>query len=159
SETGADASGGVDQTQGAGDALGGDGQPGDADAHRVLDGVGDRGGRWGDGRLADPARAEGPEALARLDHDGLDVGNVARARDQVGGERRGEVHAVLDDDLFHQRVAEPLHRAALDLALDRLRVDGAADVVGGHELQHADHAGLGVDLHLGGVAAERVVGK
>src|SRR3989304_3598011 len=93
-------------------------------------GGGGRGGGRPEGRLADAARVEGPEPLAGLDDDGPDVGHVGGRGDQVGGEGRREVDPVLDDHLLHQPLAEPLHGAALDLALDRLRIDGAPDVVG-----------------------------
>ena len=50
-------------------------------------------------------------------------------------------------DLLHQREAEPLRGAALDLALDRERVDRLADVLGGADPDDAREAEL--DVHLG----------
>ncbi len=48
--------------------------------------------------------------------------HVEDRRDQVVGERRVAQAAVRDQDLLHQREAEALRGPALDLALDRLRV-------------------------------------
>ena len=58
-----------------------------------------------------------------------------------------------------QRLADALHRAALDLALHDVRADDAPDVVHrgvGHDL---DAAGGGVDLDLGDVAAVGPAGR
>ncbi len=77
----------------------------------------------------------------------------------IPGERGREVDPLLHDHFFHEAVPEALHRAALDLSLDRLRIDRAADVVGGGVLQHAHLTRLRVDLDFGGVGAEGVVGK
>ena len=66
-------------------------------------------------------------------------------------------HAVLEGDFFHERVSEPLDRAALELALSARAVDHAAGVVARHEPTHAGPAGLLVDLDFDGVRAEGVV--
>src|SRR3989441_7555790 len=88
------------------DTLRGERQPRQARAGRVGDGIGDGGGRRADGRLADAACAEGAEPFAGLDDDGLHVGDVGSARDEVRGEGGGEVDAVLHDYFFHEPVAE-----------------------------------------------------
>ena len=54
-------------------------------------------------------------------------GHVADRRDQVVV----QVLGAAGDVLLHQRHADALGDAALDLALDQRRVDRAADVVGG----------------------------
>jgi hypothetical protein len=43
--------------------------------------------------------------------------------------------------VLHQRLADGLHDAALDLALDAARIDHAADVVGRPDAQHLHLAG------------------
>ena len=58
-------------------------------------------------------------------------------------------------DLLHQRQPEALRDAALDLALDRLRVDRLADVLRGRDLDHAHEAELDVDVDDRAVGGER----
>ena len=65
----------------------------------------------------------------------------------------GVVEAVLD-----QRLPDPLRDAAVGLAVDDHRVDGAADVVDGGVAHDRDHAGVGIDLDLADVAAVAVAG-
>ncbi len=62
--------------------------------------------------------------------------------------------AVVEAHLLEQRVADALHRRALVLALDELRVDRLADVGDRGGAQHRDDAGLGVDLDLGRADAD-----
>jgi hypothetical protein len=73
----------------------------------------------------------------------------------VVGERRVEDLAVTHDDLLHQGEAEALARAALDLPLERLRVDRAADLLSGRELDDAHRPKLDVDVDDGAVRRER----
>src|SRR5207253_11257270 len=112
-----------------------------------------------DRRLADPARGERAEPLAGLHDDRLDLGRLDGGRNQVLRERAGQIDAVLVDDALRERVAEAHHDGPLDLALDALRVDRAADVVGGDVAQHLDVPGLGIDLEVDGVTAVREVGE
>ena len=56
------------------------------------------------------------------------------------------ISAVARLDLLHQREPEPLRGAALDLALDRLRVDRLADVLRRADPDDAREAELDVDL-------------
>ena len=56
--------------------------------------------------------------------------------------------AVDEPHLLEQRVADALHRRALVLALDELRVDRLADVGDGGGAQHGDDARVRVDLDL-----------
>ena len=72
--------------------------------------------------------------------------HVERGRDQVVGEARVRDQAVAGLDLLHQREAEALGDPALDLALDRLRVDRAADLLRGADPDDAGEAELDVDL-------------
>src|SRR5439155_400287 len=65
----------------------------------------------------------------------------------------------LVDDTLGERVAEPHHHRALDLAFDALRVDRAADVVSREVAQHVDTPGLGIGLEIDGVAPVGEVGE
>src|SRR5439155_7963166 len=88
-----------------------------------------------------------------LDHD---VGHVLDGRNLVVLEVR--VHDVsaqpVEDTTLAHGVAQRLRDAALDLALGVQRIHDPADLVDGHDLQHADRAGADVDLDLGEVRAE-----
>ncbi len=60
----------------------------------------------------------------------IDLGrHVERGRQQIGAEVRRLNAAVLDAEVFGERVADRLRDAAFDLRLDLLAVDRAADVV------------------------------
>ena len=59
------------------------------------------------------------------------------------------------DDLLHQGLADALDDAAMDLALDDHRVDHRAEVVDGQVAVEPDDAGLGIDLDLGDMGADR----
>jgi len=50
--------------------------------------------------------------------------------------------------VFTERLADALHRAALDLAARDLRADNAADVVDRRIRDHLDGTGVGIDLDL-----------
>jgi len=61
--------------------------------------------------LADPPRAQRPLALPALDDLHLDVRHVHRGGDEVAGEQARCRAPILQDDLLHQRIAQPLHGA------------------------------------------------
>ena len=84
----------------------------------------------------------------------ISSGQVLEARHAVVEQRVVEEQAVLVDHLLEERVAEPLQRRALVLALDELRVDRAADVGDGRRPAHVDEARVRVDLDLGGADAD-----
>ena len=120
-----------------------------ADAGRVMDGVEDR-RRGRDQRLlADALGAERADRRRVLDQDALDRRHVADGRDQIVV----QVLALAGEELLHQREAEPLRGAALDLAFDQRRIDRAADVVRAGQPQHLHAAELDVDLDLGDMRA------
>ena len=97
----------------------------------------DCGGRWHERRLADALGAVRALRLGLLDEDDLDLRHAGR-RDEVQRlERLVTRHAVLDDELLGERLAEAHVHAALDLALGERRVDRPADVVGGDDLRRA----------------------
>ena len=88
---------------------------------------------------------------------GLEVRQVAGARDRVGRERAGHVVAVLvEGDLLEQRLRDALGDAAVDLALDQHRVRDAPRVVDRDVTDQVRQPGLGVDLDDREVGAERV---
>ena len=60
------------------------------------------------------------------------------------------------DRVLEQRLADALHDAAVDLALEQQRIDGAAEIVDHGVALDGDGAGIGIDLDLDDVAA---VGK
>src|SRR6185503_19240658 len=91
--------------------------------------------------------------------DRVDRRCVDGAGDQVVGEVRVQALAVDDLELLHDRVAEPLHHAALDLADQHGGVDRLPDVVRGGDVldHHPTAAQVDGDLgDLGGEAVDRV---
>ena len=63
------------------------------------------------------------------------------------------VRYVLLGDVLHQRLADPLDDAAMELAVDQQRVDHVPDIVDRGIAHEVDRAGLLVDLDLADVAA------
>ena len=57
------------------------------------------------------------------------------------------------DRVLAQRLADALHDPAMRLAIDQQRVDDRAEIIDESIADDLDHAGLGVDLDLGDVAA------
>ena len=70
--------------------------------------------------------------------------HVADGGDQIVVQVLGAAGQIL----LHQREAQPLRDAALDLALDQGRIDRAADIVRGDDAQHLHRAELDIDLDL-----------
>ena len=67
--------------------------------------------------------------------------------------RGGDLTIVVLEFLQH-RLPNPLHHAALDLALMGLRVDDRSHVMGGDHVEHLDLAGIPVHFHLSDLSAE-----
>ena len=124
-------------------------------AGRRADRGHDRGRRGDRRRLADPAQPVRRVRVAELEDVELDRRHVEHRRDQVVGEGRVAHEAVDDLDLLHQREAEPLRDAALDLPLDRERVHRLADVLSGRDLDHPHQSQLGVDVDDRAMGGER----
>ena len=110
-----------------------------------------------------------PASPAPLTPNGFDVDgtlwvekaktrNIAGARHGVVHERaRQQLPAVrIVDRMLQQRLPDALHDAAMDLAFEQKRIDGAAEVVDDRVAFDGDDAGLRIDLDLDDVAA---VGK
>ena len=123
-----------------------------AHAGRVMDGAEDRRRGRHQAGLADALGAGGAERLAILDQDALDLRHVADGRDQIVVQVLGAAGQIF----LHQRQAQALGDAALDLAFDQGRIDGPADIVGGDDAQHLHRAELDIDLDLGDLRGEGV---
>src|SRR5437667_9036406 len=87
----------------------------------------------------------------------LDRRHFVRGRNEIIGESdRERLAALVIDELLEQRAAEPLNRAAGELALDQHRVDRLADVVGDEIALDLHAAGVAVDPHYRDVNAIRI---
>ena len=134
-------------------------------AERVVDCI-DDGRRCADGAALAEALGLGHrgrrQGLAVMD---VDRRHLARRRHDVVGECRGEdVAGVVVDDLFQQRIAEPLRDAAVNLAVDDHRVDQAAGILGDEVGLDRHPSGFDVDLDdrdMAGIRerARRIVGR
>ena len=97
---------------------------------------------------AHAAGAVGTVRRGHLDQHGVNVGNIDGRRLAVIEQGRVAQAAVLVvHHLFEQAVADTLRDAALDLALDRHRVDRLAHILHGHVVGQLDVAGVCIDLH------------
>ncbi|MDE0148114.1 MAG: hypothetical protein OXM58_07050 [Rhodospirillaceae bacterium] len=121
------------------------------------DGVGDGGRRADQGRLADPLGAERAGRFRLFDDDGMNVERqVERAEDLVVHHAGIDRLAVFPKQFLKQGIARALDEAAQDLALDRRRIDRAADVVGRPGAQDLHLSGHGIDLDLDDMGAEHI---
>ena len=93
-----------------------------------------------------PLTPYGASGSGILDQHRLDRRHVERGRHEVVGEARVRDPPAARLDLLHHGQAEPLRRPALDLALDRQRVDGAADVLRRADPDDPRQPELDVDL-------------
>ena len=88
----------------------------------------------------------------------LDHRHVGHGRQQVVHERGGDrVAVVVVGEVLEQRAADPLHGAAVDLALHDVRVDHRPAVLAHDVAEQRDGAGGRVDLagaHVGGVGPD-----
>ena len=118
----------------------------DAHADGARDGVGDGGCRRHDRHLADATHAIGYIRHRGLDDHGFDARHVERGWHAVveqAGVAQATVGAIVE--AFQQRPTEPLHNAALNLALDRRRIERQANVLKGGIAQDGDKPAIGVD--------------
>ena len=103
-------------------------------ADRVDDRVADRRARGHDRRLADDARPVRPGLGRHLDDDRLDHRQVAAGQQPVVEQAGvGDPPVLVVDELLGQGHADALNGAALDLSLDRHRVDRQPSVLRGHD--------------------------
>ncbi len=110
-------------------------------------------------------RAGAAGLAAALDAERIGLGRhrmcADRERRHVGGARQRIVHVGAGEELafgivdrhLHQGLADALHGAAMQLALDDHRIDDGAEIVDAGIFHHRDHAGIGIDLDLGDMAA------
>ena len=121
---------------------------------RVGDGVGDCGGGRRVRRLADALDVYGPTPSPGAQHDGLERRDVGNGRDLVVAERERGDAPVFEQQLLHERVADALDEAAVDLPLVADGVDDLARVVRRREVEQLDLARLRVDRDLGDLHRE-----
>src|SRR5262249_35781085 len=128
-------------------------------AERVVDGVGDGRHDRDQRHFADALHALRVLWIWHFDHDGVDHRQV-RTHWHAIVEEAGVIDlALLVVDVFLvQRPADALADAALELALDIARMNGAADVLDCGVADHSDDAQVDVDLHIGDVRTEAAFG-
>src|SRR5207245_7279548 len=93
---------------------------------------------------------------------GLKTRRLPAGGQQIVGEVGADAVALLvEGDQLHERNAEALGQAAVDLAFHDHRVDPDAAVVHGHHAPHLDLAGAAVDVdhHYVGAEGEGHVGR
>jgi len=95
--------------------------------------------------------------VGEFEHVEPDRRHVQDRGNQVVGEGGVPDHPVGYLDFLHDGQAEALGDAALDLALDCLRVHRLADILRGRDLHHLDQAELGVHVDDRSVGGERVL--
>src|SRR5579871_4428850 len=122
------------------------------------DSVDDRGARADRAGLA---RALDPERIGLARHVvGLEMerGAVGSARQRVIHVSPGDELAVgrAIDHLFHQRLADALHHAAMHLACEQQRIERDAEIVDDDVVDHPDDTGCRIDLDFGNVRAVRI---
>ena len=117
---------------------------------RVLDRRDDRRRHRHHAGFADALDAERVERRRRFVVEDLDARHARRRHQQIFGERRGDrLAVVVEAHPFEERVADAVHDAADDLALDHHRIDRAAAIMREDEALDRDPAGLDIDLDLG----------
>ena len=119
---------------------------------RIVDGVGDGGGRGDGAALADALLAEARVGRRRLHVQDADLRHLGGAGQQVVGERGGQRLGLrVEAHLLVERRADALRRAAPDLAVDDHRVDQRAAVLDHDVVEDLELAGLGIDGDDGGM--------
>ncbi len=130
------------------------GDAGDLAACGVADRVQDGGGGGDQDMFAKAFGAERAFGIGHLDQQAVDGGHVAGGGDQVVMQVVGAAR----DVILHQRKADALGDAALDLALGQRRVDRAAHVMGGGDAGQVNRAQGGVHLQFHHLRAVAVLG-
>ena len=105
-------------------------------------------------RLADTLGTKRSLGLAILDQMDLHGWHIANRGDEIVV----QVLGTAGDEFLDQRQAQALGDAAVDLPFHQGRVDGPADVVGGHDRGYFAGAEADVDLHLGHLRGKAVRG-
>ena len=82
--------------------------------------------------------------------------HVARARDAIILIAcRKQLSGRIVNHTLVEGLTDPLRHAAMDLPLNKHRVDRDTDVIDRRITHHAGHSGLGIDFHLTDVRAVR----
>ena len=117
---------------------------------RIEHGVGERRRRAVGRQLADALQAE--EVVGRGRGDGLDpeIGHVVGARQGIihQGAAQQLAGLLVVDGLLHQRVAQPMHDAAMHLAGQQARIHDDPAIGDRGQAIDPHAAGLGIDLDL-----------
>ena len=108
------------------------------------------GRKSGERSLARFLGAEGTVGIEAFDDMHLDRRGLHHRRDGIAKQARMQRQAALVASLFAQGLSHAHPYRALDLPLDRERVDGAPAIMRDPYLLDADHAGVGIDLDLDG---------
>src|SRR5579884_1926373 len=120
-----------------------------ADADRVVNRVGYCRSRAVDRNFGHAFCAKRSGRLFGLHQDRRQLRHVGRGKDFVVHEARIQYAPVISDqDLFGERVPQPLGHRALNLSLANVRVERPTNVHGRHNLDRMDLPGLYVDLDL-----------
>src|SRR5581483_6738000 len=121
-----------------------------ANTSSIMNRIQNRRSRGDDCLLANSFGAEGTDRRRIFDQDRLNWGNVTRGRNQIVM----KIFALPRKKFFHQRHAQSLRNAALDLTFNQSGIDRASDVMGGGHLQHTNRAQFNIDFDLRHVRAE-----
>lgn len=131
-------------------SLGIDRQLGYADSvERVGDCVRDRARSRDDWRLTDALGTEWSSLRWNLNQPDVERRDLIGLRQAIVHQTRVEwLAALVIDQPFMERPADPLGRATHDLPSDHRRVERRADVLDRHELQELHVSGLRIDPHM-----------
>ena len=114
--------------------------------------------RWQGADRAGFSRSLNPEGIGgRRNHveAGLEIAQVASARQAVIHERSGQELARLGivGDLLHERLADALGEAAVNLPFQEQRIENRSEIVDHDVTQKYRRSGFRIDFHLGDMAA------
>src|SRR5215470_8583144 len=128
-------------------------------SHERAGGVEDRSGDCGGGpvhrQFAYSLGAERPVRVFLLDYDRFHLRRVERRRDDVICQAVVQNAPALPNQLLEQSVADRLQRSAFDLPGSQRRMDGAADVLRGSDLERRHFVSVHIDFDLCDLGAVR----
>src|SRR6476661_6383596 len=125
-----------------------------ANANRIVDSVENCGCSRNYGLLADTLGTERANWRRILDQDRFNRRHIANRGNQIVV----KVLTLAGKEFFHQRHAQSLGSAALDLPFDQGWIDGTAHVMGGGNLQDLHCAQFRIDRNLRQVRPESEYG-
>src|SRR5262245_17203375 len=128
-------------------------------SHESARGVEDRRGDRRSGsvhrQFAYALSAERSVRVFLLDYDRLHLRRVERRRDDVICQAVVHNAPALPNQFLEQSIADRLQRSALDLPGGQHRMDGAADVLRGRNLERRHFVSIHIDFDLGDLGAVR----